>query len=156
METAIKMLPESFYNDFESDLESDSNIEKYFLRFCTTSISLENSKRLGDLYSEVTEDDITKELAKGNFIDFEKEYPRKTQEDHTKIIASLVKILQSNGKFQDGLEIWRDKNGMWLYDGCHRMRAYQYLKFPRIPCSLVWDTSLGNRPYLEDWDPQSF
>jgi hypothetical protein len=122
-----------------------------------TYISLANSQRfLGDLYSEVVEQDILAALECKDFVNFSKPYPRKTKEDHTRIIASLVAELKKDGKFHERLQVWRDEKSMWMYDGCHRMRAYQYLKIPIIPCQLHWDTALGMTPSDEEWDPQSF
>jgi hypothetical protein len=98
-------------------------------------ISLKDSSYyLQGLFDEAPDEMVTYYLEKKEFVDFNSNYPRDTPNEHAKLIASLVNVLQTDGKFKNVIEISVKKDHIVLFDCCHRMRAYRYLKIQKIPC----------------------
>ena len=56
--------------------------------------------------------------------------------DHLERILYQIKQLKSGNKLES-FEIYFGKDGIPdIYDGWHRIRAYQFLKYKKIPCLI--------------------
>lgn len=89
--------------------------------------------------SFVTDKLIKKYLDKKAFIDVsDGKWLNNTKEHHAQRIASLINLI-INKKKELTIEVCVDEyNCYHVYDGCHRIRAYQYLK-QKIPCYMIME-----------------
>jgi len=65
------------------------------------------------------------------------EDPYKTTNHLERILYQIRQLEQ--GKSLIDFEVWyeREGDGPNIYDGWHRIRAYQYMKYDKIPCSII-------------------
>ncbi len=59
------------------------------------------------------------------------------KDERARKIASLVNVLKRDGAFKEIITVYLSDDGIYdVYDGCHRIRAYQYLK-KDVQCHTV-------------------
>jgi len=92
----------------------------------------------GTKFSEifVTDKLIKKYLDKEDFIDVsDGKSLNNTREHHAQRVASLIHLITMKN-MQLAMRVWKDDSNTYhVFDGCHRIRAYQYLERD-IPCCI--------------------
>jgi ParB-like nuclease family protein len=115
--------------------------------FCTSSIKIIASHRRVKfsgcdwITSESIEAALTAHLFEDVLI------PQTSQSHHNERIASLINMIQC-GISLDHIHVHIHKNTVKLYDGSHRLRAYEYLNMlDDIPCIVTGNKALIS-PYI--------
>lgn len=86
------------------------------------------------MYDEVSDEQIKACIEKKAFIDVsDGEHAENTTEHHAIRIASLIHLMM-NEKMEFIINVFKESDGGYnVPDGCHRIRAYQYLN-KSVPC----------------------
>ena len=109
------------------------------------SITYEESIKYGRgvvAYDEVTDEEITQLLKlPNNQINDHKNFSSGGKAFNTSSIVYHVKLLME-GKPLNSFEVFYQTEEEYphcadIYDGWHRIRAYQYMKYANIPCDIV-------------------